>query len=311
MFDKNATFMNIFVNGNSRAIVRGSTQYSFVIQIKPNTTYTLSGMSGFSAWGSFVSQDIGTVATAFQKGNGTITTGANDKYLIGLVYSLPVDYRDTLQIEQGSTATEYESYFNGGSANAEMLLSVGDYKDVQSILDGNVTRNIGIKVLDGTETWIYDSQVLRFYTAILPHSIPQVRARSIPAYCTHFQMLSNGEPISDVTSGQGYISRGSSISPSYLYLHSNLITLESFKQFLADQYANGTPVITVYPLVTPTEETVTPQPLSIQAGTNVITAEGSIDNLPLEVSYKAGVSVTITEVQNAQLDNNVEVIING
>ena len=39
--------------------------------------------------------------------------------------------------------------------------------------------------------------------------------------------------------------------------------------------------------------------------------EASMDNLELEVSYKAGVAVTITEIENAQLDNSVEVTING
>ena len=37
--------------------------------------------------------------------------------------------------------------------------------------------------------------------------------------------------------------------------------------------------------------------------------QASIDGLELEVKYKAGIEVTIEEVENAQLDNNVEVTI--
>lgn len=88
--------------------------------------------------------------------------------------------------------------------------------------------------------------------------------------------------------------------------------LESFKQYLADQYNAGTPVIILYQLATPTTETVTAQPMNIQAGTNIVQiTQASMDNLELEVKYKAGVSVTITEIENAQLDDNVEVTING
>jgi hypothetical protein len=43
----------------------------------------------------------------------------------------------------------------------------------------------------------------------------------------------------------------------------------------------------VYPLATPTTETVTGQTLHIQAGTNIVEiTQASIDNLGLEVSYK-------------------------
>jgi hypothetical protein len=50
--------------------------------------------------------------------------------------------------------------------------------------------------------------------------------------------------------------------------------------------------------------------MNIQAGSNIVEiTQGSIDGLELEVKYKAGVSVTITEVQNANLDNSVTVTI--
>ena len=87
-------------------------------------------------------------------------------------------------------------------------------------------------------------------------------------------------------------------------------TPEELKAWLASEYANGTPVILVYPLATPTTETVTAQPMNIQAGTNIVQiTQASMDDLELEVKYKAGVSVTITEIENAQLDDNVEVTI--
>ena len=84
----------------------------------------------------------------------------------------------------------------------------------------------------------------------------------------------------------------------------------AWKQWLSDQYNSGNPVIVIYPLATATTETVTAQSLTTQEGTNIVEiTEASMSNLPLEVSYKAGVTVTVTEVQNAQLSNSVEVTI--
>ena len=184
------------------------------------------------------------------------------------------------------------------TATAEMLLKVGIYQDVQSVLDGEVTRNVGVKGLDGTENWSKSSsRTGLFYSKV---AFPNITDGAI--LCTHM-------PYS-TTLVQGYIynSRGE------LNFWTNFtdFTLDDWKQWLKDQYNSGLPVVVVYPLATPTTETVTGQPLTIQAGTNIVEiTQASIDNLPLEVSYKAGVTVTVTEVENAQLSNSVEVTING
>lgn len=81
--------------------------------------------------------------------------------------------------------------------------------------------------------------------------------------------------------------------------------------YLSTQGLNVGSII-VHPLATPITETVTPQTLTTQQGTNVIEiTQASIDNLALEVSYKGGVSVTVEEVENANLDDSVTVTIEG
>lgn len=68
--------------------------------------------------------------------------------------------------------------------------------------------------------------------------------------------------------------------------------------------------IIVRPKVAPTTSTVTAQTLTTKKGTNTIEiTQASLNDLPLEVSYKAGVSVTITQIENENLDNQVTVII--
>ena len=187
----------------------------------------------------------------------------------------------TIQVELGSTATEYESYYNGGTATAEDLFKVGTYQDVQSVIDGGVTRNVGIKVFDGTENFGLASGyfLLEGFSFPIPNN---------GGYCTHFDTVSSSTALGSLDDVMrfGYTGNTSTLFvKSTSYPNGTL-----FKQFLATQYAQGTPVIIVYPLATPTTESVTPQSLTTQAGTNIVEiTESSIDGLPLEVSYKATV----------------------
>ena len=185
-----------------------------------------------------------------------------------------------------------------------MLLAVGNNKDEQEVLSGSVTRNIGIKVFDGTENW--QSIVSPYFSLAKSNITPStLSGDNFNSICSHFVRAITGTILTEIVSfywGKSYLNVN--IDPS------GATTVNQFKQFLATQYANGTPVILVYPLAEPTTETVTAQSLTIQAGTNIVEiTEASIDNLGLEVSYKAGVEVTITEVQNAQLSNDVTVTI--
>ncbi len=113
LFDKDQEYLHGYVDTYSgsfkKATGSSDVQRSFRIPCSPNTTYVLSGMTANSGWGSFTSDAVGTVATRYVTGNGTITTGANDRYLIGMAYAIGTqyDYRATLKVEQGETATEY------------------------------------------------------------------------------------------------------------------------------------------------------------------------------------------------------------
>lgn len=156
------------------------------------------------------------------------------------------------------------------------------YRDEYNTTTGVVTRNVGIKVLDGTEDWTEKDQYNRVsiqITDMLKPTLPRV----LPAFCNYFENLHNSEPISTVTAGQFYLA-----SPQRVYFHINQsTTTNEFKAYLADQYAAGTPVIVVYPLATPTTEQVTSQQLTIQQGNNTVDiTQASVDDIQLKVKYK-------------------------
>ena len=79
------------------------------------------------------------------------------------------------------------------------LLKVGNYQDVQNVINGHVTRNVGIKVLDGTEDWEYSAAWSKTNTNVYYCFVPDGAKWSIPpitqklTYYTHFQSLSRNE----------------------------------------------------------------------------------------------------------------------
>jgi hypothetical protein len=183
------------------------------------------------------------------------------------------------------TTEKVEVDTTGGTATAETLLKVGDYQDVQSVLNGVVTRNVGIKVLDGTEDW-KSSTTPNIYYVRNSDSSPE-RMAVLSTHYVGTSELNANMPNNSVKNT--VVTTGDTTGAIYIKT-SNVADKTAFIEFLANQYANGTPVIVVYPLATPTTETVTGQHLHIQAGTNIVEiTQASIDNLGLEVSYKGTV----------------------
>lgn len=297
------------------------------IKLQPNTTYTVStnkevystSASMFVVSGNAIDWTPNTYNNGILVNSPrTVTTDSNGYLCFGLYVTAENAIPESdfingtvwIQLEQGLTATDYEPYYYGGSANAEMLLSVGDYKDTQEVLGGNVTRNIGIKVLDGTENWQVGVATNCYSTNDVNGDILLSTNRLI--YCNFFRGV-NTVP-SDVNNRQNqcFIAQRNKVPYLTFGVTTQFPDITDWANWLADQYNAGSPVVVVYPLATPTTETVTPQPLSIQAGTNIVSiTQASIEDLELEVSYKAGVAVTITEVQNSQLSNQVTVTIGG
>ena len=304
-------------DGSNQELEREGSKlvHSAKIPCLPNTTYTLSGTRTavtvtayykFTFWdknGNFISY-VNNDPVGLESYVRTATTPNNCYYIAFNSY----DTDTNVMLEQGSTATTYEPYFDGGTATAEMLLKVGDYQDVQSIIDGVVTRKVGIKVLDGTEDWTRGTTSI--YANGLFDDAIGYSADNPAIICSHFRGVEPSITISNMPDLSAKL--GASAQPKRMYfIYDAITTAAQFQQFLADQYAAGTPVIVIYPLATPTTESVTGQTLQVTDGDNVLEiTQASLDNLELEAEYQAAVSLTIQEVQDANLDPNVEVTIN-
>lgn len=158
-----------------------------------------------------------------------------------------------------------------------MLLSVGDTKDEVEIISGHVTRKVGVKVFDGTEEFITGSN------GWITEAVQDQSGEIYAPVCTHFRGI-NTAPVRNSNTIRCYRTSGGT---GRIYFAPNMTTYataDDFKAFLAAQYANGTPVIVVYPLAEETAETVTAQPLSTNEGTNTVSVTTNVP-VDLEVEY--------------------------
>lgn len=310
---KNLLNLSSFVRGkyiNASGVEQnGGYGYSSIIKVVPGKKYTYNATySGESTQTRIHGYQDGVWVLQIATGSAsfwphTITIPANINGIRISCYPTPTNP----QFELGETATAYEPYFDGGTATAEMLLKVGDYQDVQSIIDGVVTRNVGVKVLDGTEDWAnagtYGANSYRFILNLSAPSTDDVRA-----LCTHIDRIIQSNTASQ--SNRPCIRFNTAGASIVWYEEDNTTTLAQFTQWLAGQYNAGTPVIIVYPLATPTTESVAGQTLQVTDGDNVLEiTQASLSGLELEATYKSLVQLTIQEVEDANLNNNVEVTI--
>ena len=175
------------------------------------------------------------------------------------------------------------------TAICEDLLSIGTYTDQQEIIDGTVTRKVGVLVLDGTETWTKASGYTNiFYTnAATDAYYNDSSAERIPLTCTHL----TGTDATNTNMQDNTIkltAQGAALTTPLIYIKASVSgdNLTTWQNWLAAQYANGTPVIIVYPLKADATETVTGQTMQTAAGDNTaeITQAG-MAGLELEVEY--------------------------
>ena len=174
------------------------------------------------------------------------------------------------------------SHVYGATCENLLKLSAGTkvWQDKHEIIAGNITRMVGVKALDGYETWIYDPTYNRFYTDFAD-CIQGTVARVYPALCTHFRNLHNQESMSSITQGDFYIGNAGRI-----YFHADTNDVVAWQNWLNNRYNNNDPVIIAFPLENITQEQVSPQTMRTQSGNNTVEiTQASVPNLEIEATY--------------------------
>ena len=176
--------------------------------------------------------------------------------------------------------------FNGGTAVAEMLCSLDtDYIDEQDVIEGLITRKNKILVLTGYEDWTESGDSgTNNHRFVLSDPINASTTKANKSLCTHVSRIIQTNTISQ--SNRPCIRFNTSGSSLVWCDTDNSTSLESFKQWLVNQYEGGTPVIVIYPLANSVSETVAGQPMNTTNGENVVTiTQAALNNLELDVTY--------------------------
>lgn len=124
LFDKNnINLLNCYFTATNPYLQSSNVSKTAYIEIKPNTTYTISKVatsrfavgytSAVPTISGFVSGATGGISSAT---SFTITTGENANYLVVWYYAegvdtlTPQEVIDTIQIEEGPVVTSYEEF---------------------------------------------------------------------------------------------------------------------------------------------------------------------------------------------------------
>lgn len=287
----------IQANGNIKS--NEGLCYSDLIPVKANKTYVYTAtttardrgrrLHAYDSSGNWIEQ-IKTFNPTTNNYSTTFTVGATTAYI-----------RVSTAIAETNRKLK-----STGEATAENLLAVGTYKDVQEVLSGAITRKVGIYTITGQENWGYQGTNTNLFSCLT--GIEAIYPST--SICTHYKGVVSSTTTSNIQNNDFKYGYTGTLDKIYIRDNAYDNDLAGFKAFLAAQFNAGTPVIIVFPLETATTESVTGQTMNISQGTNVIEiTQASIDGLPLEVSYKAGVTVTVEEVENANLDDSVTVTI--
>lgn len=316
IFDKDATdavvnmYPNVVPIGSTTSLNSGGS-YDFkalLMPARPNTEYIFKRLTDCgSLYNRIRVVSLTSSAPPLTTSSGVMLVNVSDKTTPSVTFTTLNNTRGLfISVRDGAVvADDWERFVNNVSvvptkpyvdgitetvedsltntATAENLLSAGEFKDTQEILTGAITRNVGIKILDGTENW----EFLRNGVFQLFNGIPDFKSQpdNNVGYSNYFSVIPLSTNIGiSISNGQlGWNSTG-----VLTICNTTTQTVTDFKQWLSNLYVQSTPVIILYPLDTSTTETVTGQTLTTQVGNNTITInQASIDKLLISANYIA------------------------
>ena len=222
------------------------------ISLQPNTEYTISLSISATVGLRFYDKDkkyiINMAAVVAPR---TFTTPENAYYLRIVIVS--TDLTNKVQIEKGSTVTNYivhEEQTVTFPLQEGQVLHLGD-----TLEDDGVHQRRFTKVFDGSETFEQFQAWGNYYRARLL----MLNAKTFSTnddngqLCSHFIYSKSGTLGTEAQSNKGSFAQFHDSDKFYFVFEQTSIT--AFKAFLAEQYANGTPVTLEYELA---EEIIVP-----------------------------------------------------
>lgn len=282
-FDIANAFSGYYYDGNgcSSAADKRFIGYK-VVEVKPNTTYTLSSNLGiYTIWTFEDNVFTSRIAVSGNENNliktKTFTTSENCNYIRISLYNTS-DTTDTvalewLQLEVGSTATDYTEYVEPLKYDVylkEPLRCIGDVCDYIDLINKKVIRNVSSETLVGNENlnkWIYQEKQYGFY---LSKSIAKKNTTMISNY-----FVSNSNvPKDDNSVGIGDV----------IYFRTqNWSEVSDVKSWIVEKNNENIPLIINYILNTTKEENVSLPDISNFKDKTLFVTDGTLYSSNIEI----------------------------
>lgn len=234
LFDKDTAVYGEYINEDGTVMQEGAQKTAWLsdyIPVTAGSTYTLNRTG--SRRGKYFKADKTPYQTSTMDFSGlenknTFTvpeTVAYIRFTIYKGYATP----DVVMLNLGSTALHYEPF------GYKIQISCAGQTTTVYLGEVPTVRRIKKLVLDGTEEWQTYGQVSNTYRV----SINDAQSIGNPALCSHFE----NTPISTISSGKF------TVGSTWIYIrYADATDVTDFKAYLAQQYANGTPVTIWYVL---------------------------------------------------------------
>ena len=305
LFDKdnsNDLLNNVSINNATNVISNANGFYTLRIDCKPNTTYTISKVVSsrfIVAYSNNLTYTSGETLLGKVSNNSatdlTITTGENAKTLYVFYSNLSdettytlQEILDSIQIEEGSTATSYEPYgykipvnINNTITNIyldEPLRKIGDYSDYIDFINGKVVRNIDEIVLDGDKTWQYTNNVFYSVNAITDYKTSNKNICLCNKYLST-QNVNNSSLVKTNNTCCFYIN---TTNIRFYIRDERFTSISDFKEWLSQNN-----VTVDYVLETLTEESITIPNIPTIDGNNTLNIETEITPSQVYIKYKS------------------------
>lgn len=218
-----------------------------------------------------------------------------------------------IQLEKGSTATEYAPYdsirfTDKNSDNTKEYIVDFPLQEGQKLYDDSILTENGIQhlrnqlILNGTETISWDRTYNKFNIQI-PLEIGR-GIKNSAVKCNYFSSISNNDTGFQIVIGNGI---------AYIWLFDKNNVFESsttkFKEYLSNLYANGTPVVVEYKLNSPDTDGIIPYTEAQQEAYNKLkefpTYQG-VNNISLVANEEATMTLNYKKDIQMQMQEELE-----
>ena len=163
------------------------------------------------------------------------------------------------------------------------------YGGTLDVVTGVLTVTHGIRALDGTE------QYADYWNLSTTNRIGVYIPNSRNTEYTNFWCSHYGTYAFTALANNG-IAKAQSTNLAYVIKDSaNCLSVNGYKAYVAQQYANGTPITLCYELATPQTYTLTGQEIETLLGSNNVWA----DSGDVEITYRRDISIVINNLESA------------